>query len=167
GRRPHHHVVVLVVVWIPDRFEKLAVAPWPTHVLRRATSGSFNQTRIGDPRKWVGHPLDPSIIDEGLLFLAGRERVYDDRQQSLFREGVVQRELLPCAQGTRGPARRASHPAREQLLHDNGYILLEQAKRIATCRFTFHSERDNGTWRPLRRHRRTDGRRARRPRGAR
>ena len=30
-----------------------------------------------------------SIVEEGLLFLAGPERVYDDRQQSLFQEGVV------------------------------------------------------------------------------
>src|SRR3954454_9217820 len=59
---PHQHVVVLFVVWVPDRFEKLAVAPGPTDVLRRATSGSFNQTWIGDPRNWVGHPLVPNGV---------------------------------------------------------------------------------------------------------
>jgi hypothetical protein len=52
----------LLMVRIGDCIEELAVSPRPADILRRASSNSFDQARMGGPRLRVGNALDTDRV---------------------------------------------------------------------------------------------------------
>src|SRR5271165_1155991 len=63
---PYHYIIVILVVWVSDRFEELGIARDASHILRWACSCPFDAAGILDLRLWFQDFLKEDLMLPGV-----------------------------------------------------------------------------------------------------